>query len=101
MNSFTKSVDLKYITNYQTFDVFYEGQIRRFVVSAVSSQQHAQETPETLVDDLQNMSVDVPPQLWTFGWDTAISIEGDESKNSEGSTKVYQKFHSFEYLAYR
>jgi len=71
-------VDLKYITNFQTLEVFYEGRIRRFTVSAVSAEPHGPEPLESLSDGMRTLSVDVPAQLWTVGGDTLVTVEDQE-----------------------
>jgi AAA family ATPase len=78
LNCCIESVDLKYITNFQTLEVFYEGRIRRFTVISVSAQQPNSGTPESLTDGMQKISVDPPAQLWIVGWETSVMVENQE-----------------------
>ena len=51
------TVDLKYITPSQVIETTYEGEPRRFCITA-----------KTFVDTAHTS------QLWTVGWDTSVSI---------------------------
>ncbi|KAL6299444.1 AAA family ATPase [Sparassis latifolia] len=80
-------VDLKYLTSTQTLVVVYEGQMRRFSVSFVTTDH---ETEDEFAENFQSLSLSLNQRslLWTVDWDTLVVLEeGNAETNSAGPAK--------------
>ncbi|PCH40447.1 AAA family ATPase [Wolfiporia cocos MD-104 SS10] len=76
-------VDLKYLTPTQTLDVVYEGQGRRFCVTAVSANQEIEDTSGSdLARSLEALSLHASPKLWVVDWDTAVFIDQKQDEDA-------------------
>ena len=79
---------LQYITPTQTIEISYEGKLRRFTIFSITPKgSFDQETLDAsnLTENLEHLSIDAPPQLWTVGWDVVISLVNHESEKSTSS----------------
>ncbi|KAG6872380.1 hypothetical protein C0995_010194, partial [Termitomyces sp. Mi166 len=74
-------VDLKYITCTQILEVTYETRKRQFSVVSISASRSEPEHNEDLAHDLESLSIDSQSRLWTVGWDTVVSIYGNDTHN--------------------
>lgn len=76
------TVDSKYLTPSQIVDIVYEGQSSRFAVQSVST---AETGPDddliALESNLDQLSLEPKPKLWTVGWDTFVAIVDNSDKS--------------------
>ncbi|KAL4264713.1 AAA family ATPase [Pleurotus pulmonarius] len=74
------TVDLKYLTSKQVIEVRYEGQLRRFNITSITSDK---KSDGSLEEDFATLSVTPSPKLWTASWDTQITLlESDKGENT-------------------
>ncbi|KAI0642851.1 AAA family ATPase [Trametes meyenii] len=65
-------IDLGYLTPTQTLDVVYEGKMRRFTVTSVSTEREKDDDSD-LAAGVQSLSlVGSSQKLWTVGWETTV-----------------------------
>ncbi|TFK68443.1 AAA-domain-containing protein [Pluteus cervinus] len=81
-------VDLKYLTSSQVLEILYEGQTRRFVVVSVSATRDVPETPNTLVRDFDELSINPYRGVWYATWDTlVVLLKGEQGSEINPSKK--------------
>lgn len=78
---FLPAVDLKYIICTQILQVTYENHQRQFSVVSISANRSRSERDEDLAHDLESLSIDSQSRVWTVGWDTVVSICGNDTHN--------------------
>lgn len=84
-------VDLKYLTPSQIVDVVYEGHSRRFAVEAVSASKNTSgDDLAVLASDLDQLSLESKPRLWTVGWDTFVTIVNNADKPQTVETASFE-----------
>jgi hypothetical protein len=71
-----RTVDLKYVLSTQVVQVQYEGRMRLFSVSTVSTRKQNTRDPDSdISESLSALTMNVIPRLYIVDWDTAVAIE--------------------------
>jgi len=81
-------VDLKYVTGKQKFTLEYEGRANVFEIDGISSQSCDKNTPEDLVPQLEEFTIDPASPIWVVGWDATVVILPADMLNPLESVKV-------------
>lgn len=68
------AVNLKYITSNQVLEAQYEGTARRFAVANIASTRPLDDEISDITKEVEELSVNSTPKLWTVGWDVSVSI---------------------------
>jgi hypothetical protein len=94
-------VDLKYVLSTQVVQVQYEGRMRLFSVSAVSTRKQNTRDPDSdISESFGALTMNVIARLYIVDWDTAIAIEDNVHAPASKSLTVndFLSLHLLPYL---
>lgn len=97
-------MDLKYVLSTQVVQVQYEGRMRLFSVSAVSTRRQNTRDPDSdISESFGALTMNVIARLYIVDWDTTIAIEDNVHAPASKSLTVndFLSLHLLPYLTTR